>query len=238
MSFAAATLERSDGPFACRRQTGERERVLPPSFPSDLRDGLVDLLHWRRDVRSFRCDPLPEGLIERLVALACLSPSVGLSEPWRFVLVEDAARRAAVRADFADANAAALADQNSSRRAHYAKLKLAGLDDAPVHLAVFADPADTQGHGLGRHTMPDTIGFSTAIAIHTLWLAARLEGIGVGWVSILHPEVVAAICDVAETWRLIGYLCIGYPTRDDTEPDLQRQGWERRREPACRLLRR
>ena len=212
--------------------------MQPPAFPPSLRDGLHDLLAWRRDVRSFRRDPLPDGLLEQLIATACLSPSVGLSEPWRFVAVEDPARRALVRDDFAAANAAALAEQDQSRRAHYARLKLAGLDEAPVHLAVFADPSDEQGHGLGRHTMPDCTGFSVAIAIHTLWLAARVEGVGLGWVSILHPDAVARICDVPAEWRLIGYLCLGYPTRGEVEPELQREGWERRRGADCRLLRR
>ena len=212
--------------------------LQPPSFSPSLRDGLHDLLAWRRDVRSFRRDPLPDGLLDRLIATACLSPSVGLSEPWRFVAVDDPARRAAVRDDFAAANAAALAAQDNTRRLHYARLKLAGLDQAPVHLAVFADPGDEQGHGLGRHTMPDSTGFSVAIAIHTLWLAARVEGIGLGWVSILHPDVIARICEVPPEWRLIGYLCLGYPTCDEREPELQREGWERRREPGCRLLRR
>ena len=189
-------------------------------------------------MRSFRRDPLPEGLLERLIAVACLSPSVGLSEPWRFVAVDNPARRAAVRTDFAAANAAALAEQDSSRRAQYARLKLAGLDEAPVQLAVFADPGDEQGHGLGRHTMPDSAGFSVAIAIHTLWLAARVEGVGLGWVSILHPDVVSGICAVPVAWRLVGYLCLGYPTRSEVEPELQREGWERRRGSDCRLLQR
>lgn len=212
--------------------------LQPPLFSPSLRDGLHDLIAWRRDVRSFSREPLPDGLLERLVATACLSPSVGLSEPWRFVAVDDPARRAAVRDDFAAANADALAEEPDSRRARYARLKLAGLDEAPVQLAAFADPGEAQGHGLGRRTMPESTGFSVAIAIHTLWLAARVEGVGLGWVSILHPEVIAAICDVPEEWRLVGYLCLGYPTRNELEPELQREGWERRREPGCRLLRR
>ena len=212
--------------------------MLPPSFPPLLRDGLHDLLAWRRDVRSFRGDPLPDGLLERLIAAACLAPSVGLSEPWRFVIVEDPARRRAIQVDFAAANAEALAEQEPTRQARYARLKLAGLEEAPVQLAVFADPGDSQGHGLGRRTMPDATGFSVAIAIHTLWLAARVEGVGLGWVSILHPRVVADVCDVPASWELVGYLCLGYPMRDDDEPALQRAGWERRRTPGCRLLRR
>ena len=209
---------------------------MPPPFPPALRDGLHELLTWRRAVRAFRRDPLPAGTVERLVAAACLSPSVGLSEPWRFVSVEDAARRAAVRANFSAANADALAAQASDRQAAYARLKLAGLDEAPVHLAAFADGADGQGHGLGRRSMPEAVAYSVAIAVHTLWLAARLEGIGLGWVSILDPAPIPAILDVPPHWRFIGYLCLGYPADHDDRPALQRAGWERRRDPACRLL--
>lgn len=209
-----------------------------PSFSPALRDGLNDLLTWRRDVRAFRADPLPDGLLERLIAAACLSPSVGLSEPWRFVVVDAPARRAAIRANFERANAAALAAQDPSLRARYAGLKLAGLDQAPAHVAVFADPDDDQGHGLGRHTMPEALDHSVAIAVHTLWLAARLEGIGLGWVSILDPASVARALDVPARWRFIGYLCLGYPLTEDDCPALQRAGWDARRDPACRILRR
>jgi len=189
-------------------------------------------------VRSFRRDPLPEGALERLIATACLAPSVGLSEPWRFVAIDDPERRAAVRANFMAANAEALASQESSRQALYARLKLSGLDEAPVHLAAFADPGDLQGHGLGRRTMPETTDLSVAIAIHTLWLAARVEGIGLGWVSILDPSGIAAILDVPPAWRFIGYLCLGYPAAEDDRPALQRAGWDSRRDPSCRLLQR
>ena len=189
-------------------------------------------------MRAFRREPLPAGAIERLLGIACLAPSVGLSEPWRFVVVEDAGRRAAVRANFQGANADALAAQASDRRAAYAKLKLAGLDDAPVQVAAFADPGEAQGHGLGRLTMPATLDFSVAIAIHTLWLAARAEGIGMGWVSIIDPAPLNALLDVPGRWRLVGYLCLGYPEAEDDRPALQRAGWEERRDPACRILRR
>ena len=208
------------------------------SFDPSLRDRLVDLLTWRRDVRAFRREPLPDGVLERLLVTACLAPSVGLSEPWRFVIVDDPVRRQAIEANFRAANAAALALQDDSRRALYATLKLAGLAEAPIHVAAFADPGDEQGHGLGRATMPGSTDFSVAIAIHTLWLAARLEGIGLGWVSILDPAAVAACLDVPADWRFIGYLCIGYPVSDDDRPALQRAGWDRRRDPTCRILRR
>jgi 5,6-dimethylbenzimidazole synthase len=158
-----------------------------PDFDPTFRDQLRALLAWRRDVRRFRRDALPQGTIERLIEIACLSPSVGLSEPWRFVIVEDQARRAAIRDCFGACNQDALRQQEPDRASLYARLKLSGLDDAPSQVAVFADHATAQGHGLGRLTMPATLDYSVAIAIHTLWLAARAEGIGVGWVSILDP---------------------------------------------------
>ena len=125
-----------------------------PTFADDFRAQLRALLAWRRDVRRFAPDPLPAGAVERLIDIACLAPSVGLSQPWRFVLVDAPERRAAIRANFARCNAAALACQAPERGAAYARLKLAGLGEAPCHLAVFADPGTERGHGLGRLTMP------------------------------------------------------------------------------------
>jgi 5,6-dimethylbenzimidazole synthase len=200
-----------------------------PQFDGAFRARLRELLEWRRDVRRFRRDPLPEGAVERLIETACLAPSVGLSQPWRFVLVGAPERRVAIRADFARCNATALAAQTPDRAALYARLKLAGLDDAPRHLAVFTDPGTDQGSGLGRLTMPEMIQYSAVAAVHTLWLAARVEGIGMGWVSILDPEAVRAILDVPPSWRLIGYFCLGYPAAEDDTPVLQREGWEARR---------
>ncbi|HTS93509.1 MAG TPA: 5,6-dimethylbenzimidazole synthase [Stellaceae bacterium] len=209
-----------------------------PDFDDAFRAGLVELLTWRRDVRRFRREPLPEGLVERLLEGAALAPSVGLSQPWRFVLVEDAGRRAAVRANFERANAAALAAYVGDEAAHYARLKLAGLAEAPVHLAAFADRSTAQGRGLGRQTMPETIEYSAVIAIHTLWLVARAHDVGMGWVSILDPMEIARTLDVPADWSLVAYLCLGYPAETDDTPALERQGWERRRAQENFLLRR
>ncbi len=211
---------------------------MTPSFDAAFRARFRELLAWRRDVRRFRRDPLPAGALERLIETACLAPSVGLSQPWRFVIVDDAGRRAGVRAEFARSNADALAEYADAAARRYATLKLAGLDDAPAQLAVFADRSTPQGGGLGRRTMPEMIEYSAVAAVHTLWLAARAEGIGVGWVSILEPPRVTALLDVPEGWRLIAYLCIGYPAGDDDVPALERAGWEQRRDPSDFILRR
>ena len=212
----------------------QRSASFDPTFRARLRE----LLIWRRDVRRFRRDPLPGGTLEALIELACLAPSVGLSQPWRFVIVEDTATRAAIRQNFATCNAQALAAQSGDRAGLYAQLKLAGLEEAPCHLAVFADRATTQGHGLGRHTMPEMIDYSAVTAVHTIWLAARAQGIGMGWVSILDAAAVAALLDVPADWKFIGYFCLGYPQADDTIPELEQSGWERRRLPSSVILRR
>src|SRR5262249_56068777 len=114
------------------------------------------LVRWRRDVRRFRASGVDGRLVEKLLALASHAPSVGLSQPWRFVLVETETRRAAIRENFARANEAALNGYAGERQARYARLKLEGLSQAPVHLAVCADGTTGQGHGLGRPTMPQT----------------------------------------------------------------------------------
>jgi 5,6-dimethylbenzimidazole synthase len=212
--------------------------IEAPAFDRSFREALRELFTWRRDVRVFQRSPLPKGCLERLIDLACLAPSVGLSEPWRFVIVEDVSRRAEIRACFEACNAIALEAQEPGRASLYARLKLAGLGDAPCQLAVFADLSTCQGHGLGRQTMPEMIAYSAVLAIHTLWLAARAEGVGVGWVSILDPSRVASILDAPPSWKLIGYLCIGYPTVEDATPALERQGWEERRGASAVVFRR
>ncbi|HZC57978.1 MAG TPA: 5,6-dimethylbenzimidazole synthase [Xanthobacteraceae bacterium] len=208
------------------------------SFDAAFRARLRDLLVWRRDVRRFRRDPLPGGALESLLEFACLAPSVGLSQPWRFVIVDDRALRAAIRKNFEACNAQALAAQAPERASLYAKLKVAGLDEAPAHVAVFADRSTEQGHGLGRHTMPEMIDYSAVMAVHTIWLAARAQGIGMGWVSILDPKAVAAILSVPEDWKFIGYFCLGHPQAEDVVPELERAGWEERRLPSSIIVRR
>ena len=199
-----------------------------PRFGPAFQAELLELFRWRRDVRHFQTQPIPPATLEALLRTACLAPSVGLSEPWRFVLVETPARRDAVRADFTRCNAAALASQDGERAALYARLKLEGLEQAPCHLAVFSEPQPAQGGGLGRSTMPQTTAYSTVMAVHTLWLAARARGIGMGWVSILDPRAMAALLDVPAGWSFIGYFCLGIPATEEQTPELERLGWEHR----------
>lgn len=221
------------GDKAAKRGNGRE-----PVFDAAFRDQLETLFQWRRDVRRFRPDSVPAGLLEALLRQVALAPSVGYSQPWRFVTVEDAARRQAVRADFLRCNEAALGDYHGERARLYARLKLDGLDEAPVHLAVFTDHVAPAGHGLGRRTMPETLDYSTVMAVFTLWLAARTHGIGMGWVSILDPAEIARILEVPEGWSLTAYLCLGYPAEEADTPQLARAGWEQRDGAAAQLIRR
>ncbi|MEL6197587.1 MAG: 5,6-dimethylbenzimidazole synthase [Pseudomonadota bacterium] len=183
---------------------------------------------WRRDVRRFRRDPLPAGLLDALLEGAATAPSVGLSEPWHFVRVESPGARAAVRDSFERANAEALARRSGEEAALYARLKLAGLDAAPAQIAVFCDEETEKGRGLGAETMPQMRRYSVVCAVMQLWLLARAHGVGLGWVSILDPAAVAKACKAPASWDLVAYLCLGYPEEEHLDCELERAGWERR----------
>ena len=187
---------------------------------------LSEILRWRRDVRHFRTDPVDEAALDRLRAAMEFAPSVGNARPWRVIRVRDSALRASVRAEFLRCNARAAAEYDAATQTDYAKLKLAGLDEAPEHLAVFTLTDPPEGRGLGRRTMPETLRQSTAMAIHTLWLAARAENLGLGMVSILDPRRVEAIFDLPDGWEFSAYLCLGTPAFTDDTPLLHRVGWQ------------
>ncbi|WP_173009232.1 5,6-dimethylbenzimidazole synthase [Methylobacterium sp. P1-11] len=198
----------------------------PPAFDAAFLHDLDTLFAWRRDVRRFRTDPVDEAALRACLAAAHRAPSVGNSRPWRFVRVADPARRCAVAENFAGCNAAAAAGYEAARAAQYRGLKLAGLREAPVHLAAFCDAATETGLGLGRASMPETLAYSVVGAVQCFWLAARARGLGVGWVSILEPDAVTAILAVPGTWRLVAYLCVGYPVEEHLDPELERHGWQ------------
>ncbi len=206
-----------------------------PVFSDGFRRDFAELLRWRRDVRRFRTDPVPEDKLNWILSQADMAPSVGNSQPWRIVHVANPQRRQAVVRNFEAANAAAARQYDNERAAHYLQLKLSGLKEAPVHLAVFSDEDPAQGHGLGRSTMQETLAYSTVSMINFLWLAARIEGIGVGWVSILDPDTIAGILEVDASWRLVAYLCVGYPVEEHVDPELERERWQVRSPLQSRL---
>jgi 5,6-dimethylbenzimidazole synthase len=200
-----------------------------PEFDAAFRATFAGLVAWRRDVRHFRTDEAPdEAMLAGLFDLAALAPSVGNSQPTRFVRVDNERRRAAIRANFEAANREALTCYRGERAELYARLKLGGLRDAPIHVAVFCDEATEQGHRLGALTMPETRRYSTVCALHTFWLAARARGLGVGWVSILDPATMADALQVPRAWTFIAYLCVGFPREAHLIPELERAGWQAR----------
>ncbi len=199
-----------------------------PGFDDAFRAQLATLIAWRRDVRRFSDRPVPAPLIEGLLDLAQLSPSVGNSQPWRWVQVESPAKRREIRANFVVSNDAACQAQPDERADAYAALKLAGLDRAPLQFAIFCEQATRQGFGLGRHSMPEMLEYSIVGMITTFWLASRAAGLGVGWVSILDPVEVGRILDAPASWKLIAYLCVGWPEAEHLDPELERFGWQSR----------
>ena len=171
-------------------------------------------------------------MLFRSLRLACLAPSVGHAQPWRFIVNESAERRSLIAANYASANQHALDGYKGEQKQHYAKLKLSGLQEAPVQIGVLCDEATAHGHGLGRMTMPEMLCYSVVCAVHTFWLAARLRGLGVGWISILDPAAALAALSAPENHTLVAYLCVGWPQAESQMPELEREGWQQRLDHA------
>ncbi|MBZ8118392.1 5,6-dimethylbenzimidazole synthase [Roseovarius sp. LXJ103] len=197
-------------------------------FSPDFQTDLADLMRWRRDVRRFRTDHVDEALLAQCLDTFMLSPSVGLSEPWRVIRVKSQEARAKALANYEAANAEALSGYHGDKSKIYSGLKLSGMREAPVQLAVFCDEDTAKGSGLGAATMPEMRRYSVVGAITHFWLAARAQGLGVGWVSILDPVRLTADLDVPEGWDLVAYLCVGWPETTGLTPELEIAGWEDR----------
>lgn len=201
-----------------------------PDFSDQFRQELNQLLRWRRDVRSFRKEPVEDAIVARCLATFNLAPSVGLSEPWRVVRVKSADARAAALANFETSNNDALQGYNGEKAEIYSGLKLSGMYDAPHQFAIFSDDKTEKGMNLGALTMPETRRYSVVAAITQFWLTARAEGLGVGWVSIIDPKLMAHDLKVPEGWNLVAYLCVGWPQAEKETPTLHQVGWENRSE--------
>lgn len=199
--------------------------VFSDSFQSDF----ARLLKWRRDVRHFRTDPVDEALLTECLDAFLMAPSVGLSEPWRIIRVQSDAARSVAYENFKDANDAALQGYSGEKAKLYAGLKLSGMQESPVQLAIYCDEGTDKGAGLGAGTMPEMRRYSVVGAVNLFWLTARARGLGVGWVSILDPVRLNRDLDVPQDWSLVAYLCVGYPSAQSETPELEQLGWEDRR---------
>lgn len=204
------------------------------TFSSDFQLEMEELLHWRRDVRRFQNETaVPEDILQRALHSAFASaPSVGLSEPWRIVRVESPQAKQAVLENFERSNAEALQGYLGEQKRTYGSLKLSGMKEAPVQLAIFCDETTAKGSGLGAKTMPEMRRYSVVSAITLFWLTTRSFGLGCGWVSILDPVELKRDLNLLEQqqkdWILVGYLCVGWPLEDHETPELERAGWDRR----------
>jgi 5,6-dimethylbenzimidazole synthase len=202
---------------------------MAPQFDPVFQKSLASLVKWRRDIRHFTRERLAEHDVNELLALAQQAPSVGNSQPWRFVrIMSDHIREALAQHVDDEAVRAAVNLASPDRLEAYAALKLHGLRETSDVIAVFCDEETDVGLGLGTATMPETRAHSVVLAIHTLWLLARARGIALGWVSIVQPAYVTALLGVPDGWRFIALLCLGRSVEAADTPELERLNWQAR----------
>ncbi len=181
----------------------------------------------RRDIRRFRPDAVPREVLERVLEAAHRAPSVGLMQPWRLIVIRDVATRVAVRR-LAQRERLRQADRFDDRARQFLDQKVEGVVEAPLGICVCCDHGEADEEVLGRGTIPDTDVYSTACAIENLWLTARAEGLGVGWVSFYRPEDLRALLGIPPRVDPIAYLCVGWPDERPVRPGLEAAGWSAR----------
>ncbi|HKP64133.1 MAG TPA: nicotinate-nucleotide--dimethylbenzimidazole phosphoribosyltransferase [Polyangiales bacterium] len=217
------------------RLSAEESSPSGASLSDAERRAVYRVIAARRDVRSYRPDAVPDEVLLRVLEAAHQAPSVGFMQPWNFVLLRDADVRRRIYAHFSEVNARAAEVYPEEKKRAYQALKLQGILDAPLNLLVTCDPKRGGEHVLGRFTMPETDVYSTCLAVQNLWLAARAEGLGVGWMSIMEPPVVREILGLPEQIVPVAYLTIGYPVHFSDRPLLSDVGW-RQRLPLAELI--
>lgn len=205
----------------------------PESAPSEVserdREGFYRVLYGRRDIRShFRSDPIPEEVLRRVLSAAHHAPSVGFMQPWDFVVIRDRALRARVRENFEEVRREGAEQFAGERRQLYDSLKLEGILDAPLNICVTCDPDRAGTAVLGRVRIREVDVYSTCLAVENLWLAARAEGLGVGWVSIVDNQRVRELLAIPSSVIPIAYLTLGYVREFPPRPELETKGWARR----------
>jgi 5,6-dimethylbenzimidazole synthase len=195
------------------------------AFSSAEREAVYRAIFERRDCRRFLPDPLPDDLVARLLLAAHHAPSVGFMQPWNFVLIRSREVRRRVKAAFERANAPAAAQFAGARGETYRALKLEGIVESALNLCVTCDRARHGPVVLGRTIQPEMDLYSTVCAVQNLWLAARAEGVGVGWVSILDPADLRILLELPDPVVPVAYLCLGRVAEFPPVPELQRAGW-------------
>lgn len=205
------------------------EPAMSQAFAPAEREAIFKVMRNRRDIRHFRPEPIPDEVLRRILEMAHLAPSVGFMQPWNFLLLTSSEFRRQVMALFEQANTRERERiDDPQRRDIYSRLKLEGILEAPLNIAVTCDRRRDAPFVLGRAPMPQTDLFSTCLAIQNLWLAARAEGVGVGWVSILDQPAIERLLHLPEGVQLVAYLCVGYPREFRPRPMLEEVGWKQR----------
>ncbi|WP_328783989.1 nicotinate-nucleotide--dimethylbenzimidazole phosphoribosyltransferase [Streptomyces canus] len=209
-----------------RQSTG----LAAPAYDDAEREAVLKVMRERRDIRNgFRSDPIPHEVLLRVLEAAHTAPSVGHSQPWDFVVIRSAETRAAMQ-DLAQRQREAYAKSLPKGRAkQFKELKIEAILETPVNIVVTADPTRGGRHTLGRHTQPQMAPYSAALAVENLWLAARAEGLGVGWVSFFDEREMVRALGLPEHLEVIAYLCVGYVDEFPDEPELMQAGWSKRR---------
>ncbi len=200
------------------------------AYPDDQRAAVYRVIEERRDVRrGFLADPVPAEVIDRVLAAAHRAPSVGLSQPWDFVLITDPDRRARIKALAERTRQEYAAELPGARARAFDALKTEAILQAPLNIVVTCDPTRGGRYTLGRHAQPQTAAYSSVLAVANLWLAARAEGLGVGWVSFFDERELAAELGLPAHLQVVAYLCVGFVAEFGSEPELELTGWARRR---------
>ena len=215
---------------------------MPPDAPSRFafvasdRDAVYRAIHQRRDVRRFRDEQVDDDVLANVLAAAHRAPSVGFMQPWSFMVIRSQDTKARVKDLYLRERQAAACFFDEPRRSQYLGMKLEGICEAPINLCVTCDPTRAGTQVLGRNSQPETDVYSTCLAVQNMWLAARAEGLGVGWVSILKAGELRDILGIPPHVVPVAYLCVGWPVDLPPQPMLQEVGW-RERLPLRDLLR-
>jgi len=210
--------------------TFERENLTSATPFSDAeRAAVYRAIETRRDVRDeFLPDPVPEETLYRILAAAHAAPSVGLMQPWNFILLRNIEQREAAHRLFVKANAEAVEKFKDEKKALYSSLKLEGILKAPLNICITCDRTRGGETVLGRTHQNDMDLYSTVCAVQNLWLAARAEGVGVGWVSIFHEAAMKKLLSIPDHVSIIAYLCVGLVNELYDRPELEVKGWRKR----------
>ncbi|MHB8383095.1 MAG: 5,6-dimethylbenzimidazole synthase [Candidatus Binataceae bacterium] len=230
-AFAPADDSLSGAPGRGLANGTRSRRAQKDEFPVELKRGLYEAIFHRRDIREFLSDPIPDATLARVLIAAHHAASVGFTQPWDFIVIRDRKRRARVKEVFEAERAKNAAKFSGARREKFLSLKLEGILDAPINLLVTCTPGRFGKSVLGKVSIREVEVYSACLAVENIWLAARAEGLGVGWVSILRNEALAEIFAIPHGVIPLAYLCMGYVKDFPLRPVLASAGWAKRLPP-------